>query len=73
MVNYHLSKSIPNIDFLEVPLIDLEINNFLYKDKNEVSLLNIMLEMKDLPGIGIDPNHIENISSNFKKGYEYKW
>ncbi len=73
MVNYHLSKSIPNIDFLEVPLIDLEINNFLYKDKNEVGLLNIILEMKDLPGIGIDPNIIENISSNFKKGYEYKW
>ena len=73
MVNYHLSKSIPNIDFLEVPLIDLEINNFLYKDKKEVGLLNIILEMKDLPGIGIDPNIIENISSNFKKGYEYKW
>lgn len=73
MVNYHLSKAIHNIDFLEIPLIDLEINNFLNQGKKDKSLLSDILQIKDLPGIGVDPDSIDNLPSNFQKGYEYKW
>tara|TARA_X000000950_G_scaffold281494_1_gene378232 strand:+ start:417 stop:1574 length:1158 start_codon:yes stop_codon:yes gene_type:complete len=71
LTNLHLSLVANDIDFLEYPLIDLEINNiFHFSQENIRKQFEKLLEN---PGIGISDESIEKIEENFVPGYEYKW
>ena len=69
--NFHLALSINELDFLEKPLIELQVDKTLHQEYSGLeNLKNTILEK---PGIGIEIEDFANVSIDNCFGYEYKW
>ena len=69
--NFHLALSIKELDFLEKPLIELQIDEMIHQEYRGLeNLKNTILEK---PGIGIEIEDFVNVSVDNCFGYEYKW
>ncbi len=69
--NFHMAIALGNIDFLEKPLIELEIDDKLNNEFVDLkSLKNTILEK---PGIGIEINDFKEIETSSNFGFEYRW
>ena len=69
--NFHMAIALGNIDFLEKPLIELEIDDKLNQEFVDLSgLKNTILEK---PGIGIEINDFKEIETSTDYGFEYRW
>jgi len=68
--NYHLSLALNELDFFEVPLIELGINRNIFED---VGFMDRRNQILDLPGIGIDAEKVLDLenSKNFENIYEW--
>jgi L-alanine-DL-glutamate epimerase-like enolase superfamily enzyme len=69
--NFHLALILGNLDFLEKPLIELEIDSMIGKKYTTIDELKESILEK--PGIGIEIQDFENISIDNSFGFEYKW
>jgi len=69
--NFHLALALGNLDFLEKPLIELEIDKLIGQEFTTLDSLKDSIENK--PGIGIEIKDFKNIEINNSFGYEYKW
>ena len=69
--NFHLALSIKELDFLEKPLIELEIDKMIHQEyKGMEHLKNTIIEK---PGIGIEIEDFADVPIDNSFGYEYKW
>lgn len=69
--NFHLALSIKELDFLEKPLIELQIDELIHQEYRGLeNLKNTILEK---PGIGIEIEDFANVPVGNCFGYEYKW
>lgn len=69
--NFHLALCLEDLDFLEKPLIELEIDSLIGKRFSTLdNLKNLLLEK---PGIGIDIEDFNNVKVDDSFGFEYKW
>jgi len=69
--NFHLALSIKELDFLEKPLIELEIDKLIHQEYQGMeNLKNTIIEK---PGIGIEIEDFVNVPIDNCFGYEYKW
>jgi len=69
--NFHLALSVNELDFLEKPLIELQVDKTLNQEYSGLEdLKNTILEK---PGIGIEIEDFANVSVDNCFGYEYKW
>ena len=69
--NFHMAIALGNIDFLEKPLIELEIDNKL--NKEFVDLTSLKSDILNKPGIGIEISDFKEIEASVNYGFEYKW
>ena len=66
-----MAIALGNIDFLEKPLIALEIDDKLNQEFFDLNgLKNTILEK---PGIGIEINDFKEIETSTDYGFEYRW
>ena len=69
--NFHLALSIKELDFLEKPLIELEIDKMIHQEyRGMENLKNTIIEK---PGIGIEIEDFADVPIDNSFGYEYKW
>jgi len=69
--NFHLALALGNLDFLEKPLIELEIDKLIGQEFE--TLEKLKNSIKEKPGIGIEIEDFKNIKVDNSFGYEYKW
>lgn len=69
--NFHLALSIKELDFLEKPLIGLEIDRLIQQEYS--GLENLKNTIINRPGIGIEIEDFSDVSIDNCFGYEYKW
>ena len=69
--NFHLALSLEQLDFLEKPLIELEIDKLLGHEFT--TLDSLKNSIKELPGIGVEIEDFKNVQIDNSFGYEYKW
>ena len=66
-----MAIALGNIDFLEKPLIELQIDDKLNQEFVDLKgLKNTILER---PGIGIEINDFKEIEASTNYGFEYRW
>ena len=71
MANFHLALSMENLNFFEVPLLELEINDHLTQENK--SLFELVKEIPTEPGLGISITNEVIEKFKFIKGSEYRW
>ena len=71
MANFHLALSMENLNFFEVPLLELEINDHLTQDNK--SIFELVKEIPTEPGLGISITNEVIEKFKFIKGSEYRW
>ena len=69
--NFHLALSVKDLDFVEKPLIELQIDKAL--NQEYLGLENLKNTILEKPGIGIGIEDFANVSIGNCFGYEYKW
>ena len=69
--NFHLALSLSTLDFLEKPLIELELDSLLGQQYTDLDSLKKTIIEK--PGIGIEIGDFKNIKIDNSFGFEYKW
>ena len=69
--NFHLALSIKGLDFLEKPLIELQIDKMIHQEYR--GLENLKNTILQKPGIGIEIEDFVNVPVDNCFGYEYKW
>jgi L-rhamnonate dehydratase len=69
--NFHLALALGNLDFLEKPLIELEIDKLIGQEF--ITLERLKGSIKEKPGIGIEIEDFKKIKIDNSFGYEYKW
>ena len=71
MANFHLALSMENLNFFEVPLLDLKINDYLTQENK--SLFELVKEIPTEPGLGISLTDEVIEQFRFIEGSEYRW
>lgn len=69
--NFHLALALGSLDFLEKPLIELEIDKLIGQEF--ITLDKLKNSIQNKPGIGIEMKDFKNIEINNSFGCEYKW
>ena len=69
--NFHLALAIKELDFLEKPLIELQIDKMI--NQEYLGLENLKNTILEKPGIGIEIEDFANVPVGNCFGYEYKW
>lgn len=69
--NFHLALSLKLLDFLEKPLIELEIDRMI--NQEYIGMVDLKKTITEKPGIGIEIEDFKDIKIDNSFGYEYKW
>tara|TARA_B100001173_G_scaffold258928_1_gene231720 strand:- start:1947 stop:3104 length:1158 start_codon:yes stop_codon:yes gene_type:complete len=69
--NFHMAIALGNIDFLEKPLIELQIDDKL--NQEFIDLKGLKNNILERPGIGIEINDFKEIETSSDYGFEYRW
>ena len=69
--NFHLALALDNLDFLEKPLIELDIDRQINQEFYGLDTLKAVIAEK--PGIGIEVKDFDCVPIDNCFGYEYKW
>ena len=69
--NFHLALTLNKLDFLEKPLIELEVDHMI--NQKFVNLDSIKETIFEKPGIGIDIKDFDKVNISNSYGFEYKW